>query len=61
MNFASRIESANKKAQTRLLISADVFVEVKERVDSRAPVPLALPGKTGIYNLYEVTGIKQQA
>lgn len=60
VNFASRIESANKKAQTRLLVSAEVFAEVKDCVESRAPIPLAIPGKQGLYNLYEVLSLKGQ-
>ncbi len=58
VNFASRIESANKKAQTRLLISADTYAEVKTRVEARAPLPLTVPGKSGVYNLYEVIAMK---
>jgi len=60
VNFASRIESANKKAQTRLLISADTFAEVKDRVEARAPIPLTVAGKTGIYNLHEVLSLKSK-
>jgi adenylate cyclase len=56
VNFASRIESANKEAKTHLLISEDTYAEVKDRFRFGKTVRLSLKGKTGEYNLYEVLG-----
>ena len=58
VNFASRIESANKKANTSFLISEDTYKDVKDQVDVNAAVRLSIPGKTGEYNLYEVVRLK---
>lgn len=58
VNFASRIESANKQAGTRFLISEETFDEVKDRVQIGKTVELPLAGKTGCYTLYEVVGLK---
>jgi adenylate cyclase len=61
VNFASRIEAANKKAGTRFLISEETFALVKDRVEVGKQVYLALPGKTGKYRLYEVKKMKPEA
>jgi adenylate cyclase len=57
VNFASRIEAANKQAGTQFLISADTYALVKEQVLVGRRVRLRLPGKTGEYDLYEVVGL----
>ena len=61
VNFASRIEAANKKAGTRFLISEETFALVKDRVEVGKQVYLALPGKTGKHRLYEVKKMKPEA
>jgi adenylate cyclase len=58
VNFASRIETANKEAGTNFLISEDTYALVKGRVQVGKRVHVTLPGKTGKYRLYEVTGLK---
>ncbi len=60
VNFASRIEAANKAAGTRLLVSEDVYQQVSEQVRVNRTVRATLPGKSGDYMLYEVTGLKEQ-
>lgn len=55
VNFASRIEAANKQADTQFLISEDTYALVKAQVRVGKRVRLPLPGKSGKYNLYEVT------
>jgi adenylate cyclase len=60
VNFASRIESANKEAETRFLISDDTFTHVKDQVQIGKTVRLAVKGKTGEHTLYEVTGLADQ-
>jgi adenylate cyclase len=57
VNLASRIEAANKQAGTRLLISEETYNEVKDQVQIGKTINASLPGKTGEYTLYEVTGI----
>jgi adenylate cyclase len=61
VNFASRIEAANKKAGTRFLISEETYALVKDRVQVGKQVSLVIPGKTGKYRLYEVLKIKPEA
>lgn len=57
VNLASRIESANKQAGTRLLISEETYNEVKGRVNVGRTIRISLPGKSGEYTLYEVAGL----
>ena len=54
VNFASRIESANKEAGTELLISEAVFQQIKGRVRLGQHIDLPIKGKTGTYSLHEV-------
>jgi adenylate cyclase len=59
VNFASRIETANKQVGSSLLVSEEVYAQVKDKVLlGRTPL-LAVPGKTGEFPLYEVTAIDQ--
>jgi adenylate cyclase len=57
VNFASRIESANKKVGTNLLISQETYEEVKEWAIVNRRVLVEIPGKSGEYPLYEVVGM----
>ena len=57
VNFASRIEAANKQAGTQFLISEDTYALVQAHVRVGRCVRMPLPGKTGEYNLYEVAGL----
>ena len=57
VNFASRIEAANKPAGTQFLISEDTYDLVKGQIRVGKRVRLPLPGKSGKYNLYEVAGL----
>ena len=58
VNFASRIESANKEAGTELLISAAAFDEVKAQVEIGKVHELTVKGKSGTHRLYEVLGAR---
>jgi adenylate cyclase len=58
VNFASRIEAANKREGTRLLVSAETYAEVRDRARTGKEVRVALPGKSGEYTLHEITGLK---
>jgi adenylate cyclase len=57
VNLASRIEAANKRSGTNLLISEETYAEVKDHVSLGQTVRIKLPGKSGEYTLYEVTGL----
>ena len=55
VNFASRIEAANKKFGTRLLISSAAREQVREQVEVRRCPPITISGKTGRHTLFEIT------
>jgi adenylate cyclase len=57
VNFASRIESANKSAATELLISEATYDEVKDKVRVGKTVRVTISGKSGEYTLYEIVGL----
>lgn len=56
VNFASRIEDANKQNGTRFLISEDVYLRVRGHVQIGRQFPFIAKGKSGNYSLYEVLG-----
>lgn len=58
VNFASRIESANKDAGTELLLSEVAYEEVKAQVAAGKTYELAVKGKTGTHRLYEVLAMR---
>lgn len=57
VNFASRIETANKDVGSRLLVSEAVFGELKGRAMVGRTATVSVKGKTGEYKLYEITGL----
>jgi len=57
VNLASRIEAANKQVGTTLLISQETYAEVKDLVTINQRCSVTIPGKSGEYVVYEVTGI----
>lgn len=57
VNFASRIESANKEVGTQLLISGAVLREVAGRVAVGKTAKVHVKGKTGEHELHEVMGL----
>jgi len=57
VNFASRIESANKELGTKLLISQEVYEKVREEVIVNKRVKMPIKGKTGKYTLYEIIAL----
>jgi adenylate cyclase len=56
VNFASRIESANKLAGTRLLISEALYARIRPQLQIGRSLRVPVHGKSGEYALYEVTG-----
>jgi adenylate cyclase len=61
VNLASRIEAANKKLGTTLLISEAVYAAVQPAVTVSQRCAVEIPGKTGLYELYSVVGIREAA
>ena len=60
VNFASRIESANKAAGTKFLISEETYAQVSEQIRvGRIFDNIALPGKSRTPILYEVIGLNE--
>jgi adenylate cyclase len=59
VNFASRIESANKDLGTNLLISEDAYMQVRDKVVLGKIGFVSIKGKTGEHQLYEVVGLKE--
>jgi len=57
VNFASRIESANKEVGTRLLISDATFRQVAHKVFVGKTAYVQVKGKTGEHLLHEITGL----
>jgi adenylate cyclase len=58
VNFASRVEAANKNAGTNFLISDDAYQRAGHEVEVNQCPPWEIRGKTGVYQLYEVVGAK---
>jgi class 3 adenylate cyclase len=54
VNFASRIEAANKQTGTRFLISKAARSQLARRMPTRPHGPLKIPGKKGRHTLYEI-------
>lgn len=55
VNYASRIEAANKKFNTKFLLSETAYEAVKEEYPNYNLFTTSLKGKTGLYNLYEIS------
>lgn len=58
VNVASRIEGANKKTGTRLLVSEQVYEDIAEFLTIGQKAAVQLAGKEGAFNLFEVTGLR---
>ena len=59
VNIASRIESTNKDAGTRLLISENAFSHVKDSLQIDNYLRLKLRGSSNLISLYEVSNLKK--
>jgi adenylate cyclase len=60
VNFASRIEAANKETGTKFLISENTYHQVRDHVRvNRCGAHVTLKGKSGEYILYEVIGLSE--
>jgi adenylate cyclase len=58
VNFASRIESANKQIGSKFLISKDTYDKLADSIKVNRKTHIKLPGKSGVQTLYEVVGLK---
>ncbi len=54
VNYASRIESANKEFGTKLLLSKQAYKKIKDQYPKHNQYETTLKGKTGTYKLYEI-------
>ena len=57
VNFASRIESANKLIGTSFLISEQIYDQVGDRIVAKRHDDVAIPGRSTQCALYEVVSI----
>ena len=58
VNFASRIEAANKNAGTNFLMSEAAYLQVANEAEVNQCPPWEIRGKSGLYNLFEVVRAK---
>jgi adenylate cyclase len=59
VNFASRIEQANKEYGTQFLVSENVYAAVLHQVRiGREFANASMKGKSGTYSLFEIVGVK---
>jgi class 3 adenylate cyclase len=58
VNFASRIEQANKEFGTRFLMSDATLADLGDRVLAGRTFESELPGKAGVHTLIEVVGLR---
>ena len=60
VNFASRIEVANKKVGTRFLVSSDTADELDESFQVGRSFEVLVKGKSGTHTLYEIVGLNSR-
>ncbi len=61
VNFASRVERANKLLKTNFLLSEDAYNQVKDFVSVKGHGDIELQGKAGAYTLYEVIALNEKS
>ena len=54
VNYASRIESANKEFGTKQLLSEEAYEKVKDKYPNHRMYETSLKGKSGKYKLFEL-------
>ncbi|NKB35636.1 MAG: 2Fe-2S iron-sulfur cluster binding domain-containing protein [Gammaproteobacteria bacterium] len=57
VNFASRVESENKRLGSRLLVSESVYESLKDKLETGLTCSTELKGKQGRHGLYEVLSL----
>lgn len=58
VNFAARIESANKETGTDFLISENAFALIKQGASVKQQFEIHLKGKAGKHKLYEIASLE---
>jgi adenylate cyclase len=61
VNVAARVEGLNKELHTTLLITADTYAEVKDRVEVKDCGELKVKGRRQAVNVYEVLALHEGA
>jgi class 3 adenylate cyclase len=61
VNVAARIQALNKELGTDILVSAEVFERVKDRVKARAMPPTSVQGKSAPLQVYALEGEERKA
>jgi adenylate cyclase len=61
VNFASRIEGANKLLGTSFLISEETYNQVRDRIAAKRLDGVAIPGRSTRCTLYDVGAINERA
>jgi class 3 adenylate cyclase len=61
VNVAARIQALNKEWGTDILVSAEVFDRVKDRVSARAMPPASVQGKSAPLQVYALEGEERKA
>lgn len=60
VNFASRIEGANKSLGTSFLISAETYEEVRDQIAAKRLDDVPIPGRSARCTLYDVGVISER-
>ena len=60
VNVSSRIESLTKEIKTDILISDDVYFQVKDLVEVESPDPVPVKGKSEPLQVHKVLGYKER-
>ncbi|HET7238916.1 MAG TPA: adenylate/guanylate cyclase domain-containing protein [Terrimicrobiaceae bacterium] len=61
VNFASRVESANKNAGTSFLISEAAYDQAGHEIEVNQCPPWEIRGKSGMFQLFEVVGSRSNS
>ncbi|NUQ72727.1 MAG: adenylate/guanylate cyclase domain-containing protein [Polyangiaceae bacterium] len=61
VNVAARIQALNKELGTDILVSAEVYERVKDRVKARAMPPASVQGKSAPLHVYAIEGEERKA
>ncbi len=59
VNYASRVEGANKDFGTNLLLSEEAYQEIMEEYPKHVSFKTSIKGKAGKYKLYEIEGLNE--
>ena len=60
VNLASRLEQLNKQFNTKMIVSEETYLRVKNIVDARDLGTTGVKGKSGEIRVYEIVGMREQ-